>query len=172
MKVQPRKANAVRVAAQVVRDGVAFFHRVKSLSADPRTKFIFGRAAEEYGRALDAIQEVPGTKGKTPAPHLFPFEDYDRMACSVCGRVVKGREPPETCPGCGAARYAFERDVKPDEAWALVARTTKESLSLLRKVPSDASNAAVKAAMARAIAIHRGLLEETKEERARLVASP
>lgn len=172
MKTQPSKADAIRVAAQVVRDGVAFFQRVKSLSADPRTKFIFGRAAEEYGRSLEAIQEVPGTKGKTPAPTVFPFEDYDRMTCSVCGKVVRGKEPPETCPGCGAARYAFERDVKPDEAWGLVARTTKESLAILRKVPSDGSNAAVKEAMAKAIAIHKRLLEETKEERARIVASP
>lgn len=171
MKAQPKTDDAVRIAAQVVRDGVSFFRRVKSLSADPRVKFIFGRASEEYERALEALEDLPGAKGKTKPPPVFPFEAYERTECAVCGREVKGREPPETCPGCGAARYAFERDVKPEEAWSLVARTTKESLAFVRKIAQGPAKDSAKESVARAIAIHRGLLEEAKEERARVVAS-
>lgn len=168
----PKKADALRVAAQVDRDGVAFFRRVKSLSADPRVKFIFGRAAEEFERALEALEEAPGAKAKGKAPTVFPFEQYDRMQCIVCGHEAKGKEPPEACPACGAMRYAFERDVKQDEAWDLIVRTTKESLTIARKVAQGTAKDAAKEAAARAIAIQKALLEEAKEERARAGAAP
>lgn len=172
MKAQPKTSDSLRVAAQAGRDGVAFFRRVKSLSADPRVKFIFGRAAEEFEKAVEALEEVPGGKTKGKAPAIFPSDKYEGMECSVCGREVKGKAPPETCPGCGAARYAFERDVKRDEAWDLVARTTKESLALTRKVAQGAAKTPAKEPVARAIAIQKSLLEEAREERARVGASP
>lgn len=34
-----------------------------------------------------------------------------RWVCSVCGDSVRGMEPPEQCPRCGAGESAFTHDV-------------------------------------------------------------
>ena len=171
-KAQPPSGDALRIAAQVDRDGVAFFRRATSLVTDPRVKFIFGRAADEYGRALKSLEGVPGGKAKGKAPAVFPFEAYDRIECSVCGYETTGDEIPERCPSCDAVRYAFERDVKREEAWNLVARTTKESLALARKAAKVVTKAEARDAVAQAVEVHRKLLEEAKEEHARVGATP
>jgi len=171
-KAQPKSADALRIAAQVDREGVAFFRRAKSLVTDPRVKFIFGRAADEYGRALKSLEGVPGAKGRGKAPVVFPFEAYDRIECSVCGYETKADELPERCPSCDAARYAFERDVKREEAWDLVSRTTKESLAFARKAAKGVTKASAKDAVTQAVEVHKSLLEEAKEERARVGATP
>lgn len=36
-----------------------------------------------------------------------------RWVCGVCGEIVRGMEPPEHCPRCGAAEQAFVHDVVP-----------------------------------------------------------
>ena len=171
-KPKAKSPDALRIAAQVDRDGVAFFRRAKSMVTDPRVKFIFGRAADEYGRALESLEGAPGGKGKGKGPHVFPFEAYDRIECSVCGYETDSEELPERCPSCDAARYAFERDVKREEAWDLVARTTKESLALARKAAKEATKSEAKDAIALAVGVLKKLLEEAKEERARVGASP
>src|SRR3989304_1320609 len=119
----------------------AYLRRAPSLVTDPRVKFIFGRAADEYGRALKSLEGVPGGKAKGKAPEVFPFDAYDRIECSVYGYETTGDEIPERCPSCDAVRYAFERDVKREEAWDLVARTTKESLALARKAAKGVTTA-------------------------------
>ncbi len=35
-------------------------------------------------------------------------EDYPYYVCSICGHTV-GKEPPDTCPVCGAKAKAFQR---------------------------------------------------------------
>jgi hypothetical protein len=151
---------------------VAFFRRARSLVTDPRVKFIFGRAADEYDRALKSLEGVPGAKAKAKAPIVFPFEVYDRIECSVCGYETRADEVPERCPSCDAARYAFERDVKREEAWDLVARTAKESLAFARKAAKDTKVEEARDGVAQAVGVLKGLLDEAKEERSRVVASP
>jgi CBS domain-containing protein/ribosomal protein S27AE len=36
-----------------------------------------------------------------------------RWVCGVCGEIVRGMEPPEQCPRCGAGENAFVHDVVP-----------------------------------------------------------
>ncbi|NJN15063.1 MAG: CBS domain-containing protein [Oscillochloris sp.] len=36
-----------------------------------------------------------------------------RWVCGVCGEIVRGMEPPHTCPRCGASESAFNQDVVP-----------------------------------------------------------
>jgi rubrerythrin len=36
-----------------------------------------------------------------------------RWVCGVCGEIVRGMEPPEQCPRCGASEAAFVHDVVP-----------------------------------------------------------
>src|SRR2546426_8239955 len=135
-KSPPKASDALRQVAQVDRDGAAFFHRANLLAADPRVKFIFGRAAEEYGNALRAIEPFAKGRGKANVPSFFPFEEYEKIECYVCGHVADAEDLPEVCPGCGAARYAFEREVTQGSAWDLVARTTKDVLACTKKAPA------------------------------------
>lgn len=36
-----------------------------------------------------------------------------RWVCDICGEAVRGSEPPEGCPRCGADRHAFVHDIAP-----------------------------------------------------------
>jgi CBS domain-containing protein/ribosomal protein S27AE len=36
-----------------------------------------------------------------------------RWVCGVCGEIVRGMDPPEHCPRCGAGEHAFVHDVVP-----------------------------------------------------------
>jgi CBS domain-containing protein len=36
-----------------------------------------------------------------------------RWVCDVCGEIVRGMDPPATCPRCGAPETAFVHDVVP-----------------------------------------------------------
>lgn len=162
-----KAAQVVRRAAQIDRDGERFFQRANQLAADPRVKFIFGRAAEEYGRALKLLEPLAKGKGNVRVPSIFPFKEYDRIECYVCGFEARADALPEVCPSCGAARYAFEREVSRESAWNLVARTTKEALAATRKIAKGVTRGEAKEAMAEAAGIRKRLLEEAKEERAR-----
>ena len=172
MKAQTKPSEAIRQAAQVDRDGAAFFRRANLLAADPRVKFIFGRAAGEYERALKFLEGLPGAKAKANVPTFFPFDQYKRMECYVCGFEAEGDQPPEVCPGCGAARYAFEREVSQGEAWGLVARTTKDALAFTRKLAGGLAKAEARDALSMAVGVHKRLLEEAKQGRARVGATP
>jgi len=167
LKAQPKASQAVRQIAQVDRDGATFFHRANLLAADPRVKFIFGRAAEEFENARKVLAPLAKGKGKARVPSFFPFEEYDKIECYVCGHVADADDLPEACPGCGAARYAFEREVSQGRAWELVMQTTKDVLAFSRKVGAAVGDAKAKEALAKAAGIRKGLLGEAKEERAR-----
>ena len=162
----PKPADAVRQAAQVGRDGVAFFRRANRLASDPRVKFIFGRAAEEYENAVKALEPV--AKGKAKVPSLFPFDEYEKIECYVCGFETTVEEIPEVCPSCSAARYAFEKEVSQGRAWDLVARTTKDAIAFTKKAGSGVKDTKAKEALAKAAGFHKGLLAEAEEERARI----
>lgn len=36
-----------------------------------------------------------------------------RWVCNVCGEIVRGMDPPSTCPRCGADESAFVQDLVP-----------------------------------------------------------
>jgi rubrerythrin len=45
---------------------------------------------------------------KRALSHLIAQRSTDYYVCTVCGHVSE-REPPETCPICGASKMAFEK---------------------------------------------------------------
>lgn len=168
MKGSTRRVGAIREVAQLDRDGARFFHQANLVAADPRVKYIFGRAAEEYERAAKVLTSVAGkTKRRPEVPKVFPFEDYQRLECYVCGYEAEAEELPEMCPSCGAARYAFEREMTQSAAWDLVARTTRKVSTFARKAVPRVPKEGMKAALAEAMAIRKGLLAEAKEGKAR-----
>ncbi len=167
-KSPPKRSEGLLPVAQVHRDGAEFFRKANRLAADPRVKFIFGRAAEEFDKAAKALEPAAKGKGKAKVPALFPSQEFDRIECYVCGYEASAEAIPETCPSCGAARYAFEREIPQDRAWDLVARATKDALAFARKASTSVKDAKGKDALGRATAVVKGLADEAKEERARL----
>lgn len=131
-------------------------------------KFIFGRAAEQYEGALKFLEPLAKGRGRPKVPPFFPFDEYEKIECYVCGYVAKADDLPEVCPSCGAARYAFEREVSQDRAWDLVVRTTKDALAFAKKAGAGVADPQAKEGLARAAEVRRGLLDEAKEERARM----
>src|SRR5256712_11940666 len=131
-KSPPKASDALRQVAQVDRDGATFFHRANLLAADPRVKFIFGRAAEEFENARKVLAPLAKGKGKARVPSFFPFEEDDKNECYAGGHVAVADDLPEVCPGCGAARYAFEREGPQGRAWDHGVRATDGALALPR----------------------------------------
>jgi len=168
LKAPPKSSEAVRQAAQVEREAVSFFRRANRLAADPRVKFIFSRAAEEHENALKVLEPLAKGRGKPRVPSFFPVDEYATIECSVCGHSEETDEIPETCPSCGAAGYAFDKDVPRDLAWSLVARTARNVAAFTRKMGAGVKDPEAKNALTMAAGIHRDLLAEANEERARL----
>src|SRR3972149_1927967 len=67
-----------------------------------------------------------------------------------------------------AAGYAFDKDCPRDLAWSLVARTARNVAAFTRKMGAGVKDPEAKNALTMAAGIHRDLLAEANEERARL----
>jgi len=59
---------------------------------------------------------------------------------------------PSVCPSCGAARYAFEKEIALAKAWEIASETDRHSAVLFRASAAQAAGAA------------RTLLEELAKE--------
>jgi len=65
------------------------------------------RSALVFSQARDVEEEHAGLYKKA-LNHLIAQRSTDYYFCSVCGHISE-REPPETCPICGAPKSAFEK---------------------------------------------------------------
>lgn len=167
LKKSTRGAGAIRRVAQVDRDGARFFHRASLVAADPRVKYIFSHASEEYGRASKALEAlVAKVKTMPKVPAIFPFDAYDTIECYVCGYEAKVDDLPDMCPSCASPPYAFNREMSVGAAWDLVARTTRKVAAFAKKEGSAVRDGDARAAFAAAAGIRNGLLREAKEGKA------
>src|SRR3972149_859481 len=113
--------------AKVEVDGAAFYQRANPVAAAPRVRQILARLArhrEEDHRAFeDAVAKAglrpPAGGGHTP----YPFEAVAKLVCYACGYVTE--ELPASCPSCGAARYAFEKEISKAMAWEIAVAAGK-----------------------------------------------
>src|SRR6266550_658781 len=104
-----------------------------------------GKDSEALVRALGAVVE-----GLT-------FYDLANAAvaeveCYVCGFVADTKAMPNVCPSCGAARYAFEKEIALTKAWEIASETERHSAVLFRESAARAAGPA------------RSLLEELAKE--------
>lgn len=101
------------------RDGAAFFRRANVIAADPRTRQLFDRLArerEEGARLIEAAAAKAGVRVvPSGGPNPYSFEAIAKVECYACGYVTE--EIPTSCPQCGAARYAFEREFTKSMIW-------------------------------------------------------
>jgi len=109
------------------RDGAAYYHRAIGIAADPRTRQVFDRLSREREEAARILEEAATKSGIHLAPmggpNPYPFEAIAKVECYACGYVTE--EIPTSCPQCGAARYAFEREFTKAMIWGTAVSSGK-----------------------------------------------
>src|SRR2546428_2662181 len=63
-------------------------------------------------------------------PGIYPMNVVAKVECYVCGFVAETKAMPNTCPNCGAARYAFEKEISLSKAWEIAAEAGRKSATL------------------------------------------
>src|SRR5438132_4850611 len=87
---------------------------------------------------------VPGTHA-TPAavmPCTHTLDAVAKVECYVCGFVAETKAMPSVCPSCGAARYAFEKEIALAKAWEIASETGRHSAVLFRASAAQAAGPA------------------------------
>ena len=147
------------------RDGLTFHRRASAIAADPRVRQLFERLAREREEALSALEDAVGKAGVTPptstAPTVYPFEAVAKVECYACGYVSE--EIPPSCPSCGAARYAFEKEFKPSMAWEISVAAGKARIAEI-EAAAPLAKGALKAAMETLLAQERAQLKAAEGE--------
>lgn len=135
-------AQSLAKALAVEEDGVAFFRRASLLAADPRVKSSFYKIAHEKEQHLERLRAAVESFSfrRLPAvehPDVYPRDEFKKIECYVCGTAADVDELPHVCPSCGAARYAFEKEIGQATAWSLAVTSSKAAGKLYRSLASS-----------------------------------
>src|SRR2546428_7467085 len=93
-------------------------------------------AFEELGRhkkdQLSRLESVAGSGAKDAAvmPGIYPMNVVAKVECYVCGFVAETKAMPNTCPNCGAARYAIVKEIYLLKAWENYAEAGSNSATM------------------------------------------
>ncbi|MGI0149262.1 MAG: rubredoxin-like domain-containing protein, partial [Thermoplasmata archaeon] len=129
-----KESDALGRAIGAVLEGLRFYDLANAAVAEMRVKVAF----EELGRRkriqLAKIEAVAGPHAKEAAimPGIYPIDAVAKVECYVCGFAAETKAMPNQCPSCGAARYAFEKEIALAKAWEIAAETDRSSAVLLR----------------------------------------
>ena len=63
-------------------------------------------------------------------PGIYPINVVAKVECYVCGFVAETKAMPNNCPNCGAARYAFEKEISLSKAWEIASEAGRKSATL------------------------------------------
>src|SRR5207244_660670 len=74
------------------------------------------------------LEGVAGSGAKAAAvmPGIYPINVVSKVECYVCGFAADTKAMPNTCPNCGAARYAFEKEIALTKAWEIAAEAGRK----------------------------------------------
>jgi len=113
-----------------------------------------GRESDALARAIGAVVEgltfydlanaaVADTNATHAAvmPGIYPLDAVAKVECYVCGFVAETKTMPSVCPSCGAARYAFEKEIALTKAWEIASETDRHSAVLFRASAAQAAGA-------------------------------
>ena len=98
-------------------------------------KLIFTRLARTKQDHAKLLRERAASLGvrsgrAAAAPSVYPTDAFAKVECYVCGYTAS--EIPGSCPKCGAARYAFEKEISRATAWELAASGARSTLAFLQ----------------------------------------
>ena len=159
---------AIARVLQAEKEGVVFFETAHAAANDPRVREVFARLLNTKKESLRSLEEglkearlqLPESKGE--APRVYPLDDIQRRECYVCGYSTDNESIPDSCPRCGASRYAFEKEITVRKAWELAESGSRVTLEILSDAERQAE-AEVKQILARQIQLEQSLLNETRK---------
>ena len=162
---------AASLAVQLEKDAPVFFEMAKGLAGDPRVREVFGMLAEAKREQLRKFTDDLKSKGVSlppvakavKLPAVFPIADFQKAECYVCGYSVEIAAIPDSCPRCGASKYAFEREIDPGRALEIAESGSHATAGLLRDAEKGADER-LKPVIARQLQMEQEMLEEARRE--------
>ncbi|MCI4371097.1 MAG: hypothetical protein L3J78_00425 [Thermoplasmata archaeon] len=149
-----KEADALARAIGAVVEGVTFYDLANAAVAEMRVKVAFDELGRRKRSQLAKLEGVAGPKAKDAVvlPGIYPIDGVSKVDCYVCGYTAETKAMPNQCPNCGAARYAFEKEIALTKAWEIAAETGRKSAIVFRESAARSEGRA------------RSLLEELAQE--------
>jgi len=135
-----KASEAVARAIGALVEGVTFYDLANIAVAEMRVKVAF----EDFGRRkkaqLSKLEAVTARTARDAAvlPGIYPMDVVSKVECYVCGYAAETKAMPNVCPNCGAARYAFEKEITLAKAWEIAADTGRKSAVLFQDAAAHA----------------------------------
>ncbi|TLZ43354.1 MAG: hypothetical protein E6K19_07435 [Methanobacteriota archaeon] len=135
------EADALAKAVGAIVEGLTFYDLANVAVAEMRVKVAFEELGRQKKTQLAKIEAVAGTQAKQVAvlPGIYPMDAVSKVECYVCGYAAETKAMPSQCPSCGAARYAFEKEIALSKAWEIAAQTDRSIAILLRASAAEVS---------------------------------
>lgn len=135
-----RETDALGRAIGAVLEGLTFYDLANAAVAEMRVKVAFEELGRRKKAQLARLEAVVGPNAKDAAvmPGIYPIDAVERVECYVCGFAAETKAMPNQCPSCGAARYAFEKEIALAKAWEIAAETGRSTAVLFRSSAAQA----------------------------------
>src|SRR2546428_7739398 len=125
-------SDALARAFGALVEGLTFYDLANVAVAEMRVKVAFEELGRHKKDQLSRLESVAGSGAKDAAlmPGIYPMNVVAKVECYVCGFLAETKAMPNTCPNCGAARYAFEKEISLSKAWEIAAEAGRKSATL------------------------------------------
>jgi len=127
-----KESDALARAFGALVEGLTFYDLANVAVAEMRVKVAFEELGRHKKDQLARLESVAGSSAKDAAvmPGIYPINVVAKVECYVCGFVAETKAMPNNCPNCGAARYAFEKEITLSKAWEIAAEAGRKSAIL------------------------------------------
>jgi len=127
-----KESDALARAFGALVEGLTFYDLANVAVAEMRVKVAFEELGRHKKDQLARLEGVAGSGVKDAAvmPGIYPINVVAKVECYVCGFVAETKAMPNNCPNCGAARYAFEKEISLSKAWEIAAEAGRKSATL------------------------------------------
>jgi len=123
-----KESDALARAFGALVEGLTFYDLANVAVAEMRVKVAFEELGRHKKEQLGRLEGVAGSGAKAAAvmPGIYPINVVSKVECYVCGFAADTKAMPNTCPNCGAARYAFEKEIALTKAWEIAAEAGRK----------------------------------------------
>ena len=127
-----KESDALARAFGALVEGLTFYDLANVAVAEMRVKVAFEELGRRKKDQLARLENVAGSGARAAAvmPGIYPMNVVATVECYVCGFVAETNAMPSNCPNCGAARYAFEKEISLSKAWEIAADAGRKSATL------------------------------------------
>ncbi|HWM50401.1 MAG TPA: hypothetical protein VNO76_03530 [Thermoplasmata archaeon] len=134
-----KDSDALARALGAVVEGITFYDLANAAVAEMRVKVAFEELGRRKKSQLARLEAVAGPSATHAAvmPGIYPIDAVSKVECYVCGFAAETKSMPNQCPSCGAARYAFEKEIALTKAWQIASETGHRSAGILRAAASQ-----------------------------------